>query len=197
MTLPTGTNNLLSRDSTDQLTNKSLKDTTVLFINNTDSTKKLGVDLSSATTSTKTTIVSQQTANRTITLPDDDTTLVGTNTTQTISNKNFVNSQFSGSSVFSGGMVINVTTVTANTILNDTHYMVRCDAVTPITVTLPDPLLNTGRVYVIVKIDISANVVTIHTPTGFIRTIGNTDVTLSNPYAVITIISDSVGWLVC
>lgn len=52
-----------------------------------DSTKNLQVDVSSSTPSTKTTLVAVQTANRSISLPDASTTLVGTDTTQTLTNK--------------------------------------------------------------------------------------------------------------
>lgn len=52
-----------------------------------DTTKQLGVDASGATTSTKTTIVSSQTANRSLTLPDATDTLLARNTTDTVTNK--------------------------------------------------------------------------------------------------------------
>lgn len=51
-----------------------------------DATKQINFD-AGGITSTKTTIAAAQTANRTVTLPDATTTLVGTDTTQTLTNK--------------------------------------------------------------------------------------------------------------
>lgn len=60
----------------------------LLIQNEVDRTKQVAIESSSAsTTSTRTTITTAQTANRTITLPDATTTLVGTDTTQTLTNK--------------------------------------------------------------------------------------------------------------
>ncbi len=56
--------------------------------NATDRSKQVEVNVSdSATTNTKTTVVSTQTANRTISLPDATTTVVGTDATQVLTNK--------------------------------------------------------------------------------------------------------------
>lgn len=52
-----------------------------------DTTKELRFQLAGATTTTTTTMVVSQTANRAVTLPDADTTLVGHDTTQTLTNK--------------------------------------------------------------------------------------------------------------
>jgi hypothetical protein len=70
------------------LTNKNLDDSTVSFVDTADITKKISFD-AIGTTGTKTTIASSQTANRTITLPDATTDMVGHNNTQTIANKSF------------------------------------------------------------------------------------------------------------
>lgn len=68
---------LVSRTSPDTLTNKSLSDSTTFFVDNADATKKLQLQLSGLTTSTT----------RTVTIPDADTTMVGTDVTQTLTNK--------------------------------------------------------------------------------------------------------------
>jgi len=79
--LSVGTNNyIMSADSgqNDGITwTNSLIDNVINFTNSADNTKKLVFDLSSITTSNT----------RTITIPDSSTTLVGTTTTQTLTNK--------------------------------------------------------------------------------------------------------------
>jgi len=62
---------------TQTLTNKTLTDSTTYFQDNSDNTKKLQLQLSGITTSTT----------RTLTVPDENTTLVGTDATQTLTNK--------------------------------------------------------------------------------------------------------------
>lgn len=60
----------------------------ILIQDNSDRTKELSVEVdSSATTSTRTTLQSSQTANRTVSLPDATDTLVGRDTTDTLTNK--------------------------------------------------------------------------------------------------------------
>jgi len=67
------------------------------YIRNTaDISKCLAFALSGATASTTTTITASQTANRTITLPDATTALVGTDTTQTLTNKSIAVTQLTG-----------------------------------------------------------------------------------------------------
>jgi len=68
------------------LTNKSLSDSTTAIVDVTDATKQIKFD-AAGTTSTSTTILSSQTANRVVTIPDATTTLVGTDVTQTLTNK--------------------------------------------------------------------------------------------------------------
>ncbi|QKF94437.1 hypothetical protein QKU48_gp0979 [Fadolivirus algeromassiliense] len=87
ITLPDTTDTLLGRNTTDTLANKSLQNNTNFFVDNADATKKIGFSSSGATTGTTTTISANQSTNRTIVLPDATTTLVGTDTTQTITNK--------------------------------------------------------------------------------------------------------------
>lgn len=78
---------LVSLAATQTLTNKTLLDTTTNIANAVDATKQFGWTLSGATTGTKTTIAANQTANRTLTLPDATDTLVGRATVDTLTNK--------------------------------------------------------------------------------------------------------------
>ena len=74
------------------LTNKTLTDTSTLFQNDADNTKKLKFELSSIATG----------LTRTLTVPNDDTTIVGTDSIQTLTNKTF------GSTVnLNGNKIIN------------------------------------------------------------------------------------------
>lgn len=74
-TAPSGT--VLGDTDTQTLTNKSLSDSTTYIIDNLDTSKKAQFQASGITTATT----------RTYTLPNADTTVVGTDTTQTLTNK--------------------------------------------------------------------------------------------------------------
>jgi hypothetical protein len=65
LTLPTSSDTLVGRATTDTFTNKSLNASSVLFIDNSDNTKKLAFGLSGITTSTT----------RTLTIPDKSFTI--------------------------------------------------------------------------------------------------------------------------
>lgn len=77
---------LLTEGSSGTITNKTLDDSTVFFVDTGDNTKQLHFD-AAGTTGTKTTIATSQTANRVLTLPDATDTLVGRATTDTLTNK--------------------------------------------------------------------------------------------------------------
>lgn len=82
---------LITRTSADQganlLTLKDLSATSVVFVDPSDTTKKIKFNAAGATGSTTSTIVSLASTNRTINLPDADTTIVGTDVTQALTNK--------------------------------------------------------------------------------------------------------------
>lgn len=82
VTFPDADITLMGRDTTDTLNNKSLVDSTTYFVDNGDNTKKLQLELSGVTTSTT----------RTLTVPNADTTIVGTDVVQTLTNKTLVDS---------------------------------------------------------------------------------------------------------
>jgi len=71
------TGDIVGTSDSQALSNKTLEDSTTSIIDNGDNTKVAKFDASGITTSTT----------RTFTLPDADTTLVGTDTTQTLTNK--------------------------------------------------------------------------------------------------------------
>lgn len=86
-TLPQTSNILVGVSSIDTLTNKSLHDTSVYFVNQNDNTKVLDFSLSSATSGRTMTIVSNHSDNRQIFLPDASDILVGKNTVDVLTNK--------------------------------------------------------------------------------------------------------------
>ena len=88
LTVPNESTTIVGTGATQTLTNKTLTDNSTLIGDSADPTKAIAFD-AGGTTGTKTTIAAAQTSNRTITLPDATTTVVGTNTTQTLTNKTF------------------------------------------------------------------------------------------------------------
>lgn len=98
-------------------------------------------------------------------------------------------------SVFGKGINYNVTTITLNTLLDDTHFLVRCDTSSGnIELTLPLVSIEPGRQYKIIKVD-NSNILTI-SPSGADLINGVASViSLNNQYSHITLISDGVvGW---
>jgi len=86
LTVPDANTTIVGTDTTQTLTNKTINSSTInisdsLFTvqDNTDATKQLRFEVSGITTATT----------RTLTVPDANTTIVGTDTTQTLSNKTF------------------------------------------------------------------------------------------------------------
>lgn len=77
--------------ATQTFTNKSLSDTTTEFVYVSDVNQKMKVDLAGASSPTTTTLTFEQTVDRTITFPDATTTLVGTDTIDTLTNKTLTN----------------------------------------------------------------------------------------------------------
>lgn len=102
ITFPNLTDTVVTRTSADQgasrLQNKDVDDTTFKIVDSSDTTKKIALN-AGGTTGTTTTLIAAQTANRDITFPDATTTLVGTDATQTISNKTYASPIVSGGSL--------------------------------------------------------------------------------------------------
>lgn len=77
---------ILTGDNSGIITNKLLQDSTVWFVDASDNSKAIKFD-AAGTTATSTTLLSTQTANRILSLPDSTDTLIARNTTDTLTNK--------------------------------------------------------------------------------------------------------------
>ena len=91
ITLPDSAGTVVLTAGSQLLSSKQLEDSTTSIVDNSDNTKTIKFD-AGGTTSTSTTISAAQTSNRTISLPDASTTLVGTDVTQTLTNKTLTDS---------------------------------------------------------------------------------------------------------
>lgn len=78
--------NVVTQTVSQTLTNKSLVDTTTVIVDSVDATKQIKFD-AAGTTATSTTLLSSQTTNKTLILPDATDTLVARDTTDTLNNK--------------------------------------------------------------------------------------------------------------
>lgn len=132
-------------NTTETLTNKTIGDTntinaqtdTFTIDDATTATKQVDFDVSGATALTKTTLDFNQTANRTMTVPDATDTLVGKATTDTLTNKtiNLTSNTLSG------------TTAQFNTALSDDDFATLTNSVTLTNKTLASPIC-TGTITV-------------------------------------------------
>lgn len=98
---------LVSETVAATLTNKSLDDTTTAIVDTSDPTIKVKID-AAGTTNTVTTILSSQTANRILTLPDATDTLVGKATTDTLTNKTISGASNTITNIADGSLSANV-----------------------------------------------------------------------------------------
>ena len=89
LTYPDATDTLVGKATTDVLTNKTLDDATAKFGDTADPTKDLFFSLGGATTDKTMTIISSQTDDRSLTLPDATDTLIGKATSDVLTNKSY------------------------------------------------------------------------------------------------------------
>lgn len=99
------------------VSNVKLDDSTVFFVDTSDSTKEFHID-ASGTTGTSTTLLATQTANRVLTLPDLTDNLVSRTSTDTLTNKslaltsNTISSTASRAAEFNGSGNLSPSTIT-------------------------------------------------------------------------------------
>jgi len=101
-----------------------------------------------------------------------------------------------GDTIINGAFSTKVTTITANTTLDNTYHVVLADATNGvITITLPSASTCSGRQYVIKKIDSSTNAVTITPQTG--QTIdGQTNISITSQNDLRRIVSNGTNWYI-
>ncbi len=91
-----------------------------------------------------------------------------------------------------GSVAMNIVSKSANYTLTATDYTVLCDASTAgFTVTLPAASTCTGRIYRIVKIDETSNILTFSTSLRYSK---NTSITTLNYNKTLTVQSDGTDW---
>lgn len=96
----------------------------------------------------------------------------------------------------SSSPVVAITTVSSDTTLNSTNYVVLVDASGAArTITLPAAASHTGRIYYVKKIDSSANAVIIDA-NGAELIDGNATVTMTVQYLSRQVVSDGTGWAI-
>jgi hypothetical protein len=101
-----------------------------------------------------------------------------------------------GDAIINGAFSTKVTTVTANTTLNNTYHIVLANATNnAITITLPNATSCAGRQYIIKKIDSSTNAVTITPQLG--QTIDDqASISITTQYDLIRIVSNGTNWYI-
>jgi hypothetical protein len=104
-----------------RLKNKDLEDATTAIVDSSDTTKKIVFD-AAGSTGTSTTILSSQTSNRVLTLPNATDTLVGTATSDILTNKTLTGN--TASSLINGAGTINFNSSGTITVPNTTDTLV-------------------------------------------------------------------------
>jgi len=131
-------------------------------------------------------------SNFSVTMASGNTTTNGNltvNGNTTLGNLNSDALTINATSTFAAAVNFPVTTVNGNTTLGNSHFLVLVNASGgAVTITLPSASTNTGRMYVIMKIDNSANTVTIQA-SGSDNINGGTSLTISSQWGKYTLMS--------
>jgi len=137
--------------------NKDLEDSTTAIVDVTDTTIKLLFN-AAGTTSTSTTLLTSQTGNRVLTLPDATDTIVARNTTDTLSNKTLTALQAQGTgNVLLEALTVNTATITGSNISLSSTGTLGLSASTTMTLTGPTGVKTVGPLLVNEVIDFSSN----------------------------------------
>jgi len=114
----------------------------------------------------------------------------------TLGNANSDALTINATSTFAAAVNFPVTTVNGNTTLDNSHFLVLVNAnAGAVTITLPDATTCTGIMYVIMKIDASANNVTI-SPLIVLQTInGAASIVFNTQWQKYTVMSDGSNWV--
>ncbi len=138
LTIPDASTTIVGTDVAQTLTNKSLVDNSTAIICSSDGYQTRMVFACTATPNTVMTLNFAQTTNRTVTLPDATTTLVGHNATQTLTNKTLTSPTI--------GTIVNTGTLTLPTSTDTLIGRATTDTLTNKTLTSPTigTIVNTG-----------------------------------------------------
>jgi hypothetical protein len=106
LVLPDISDTIVTRNTSDILTNKQLSDSSLSIVNVNNNTKRITFDISGNTANTTVTLNSIGTTNRILTLPDITDTLVSKNSIDILTNKTIVTPSISGVCNFSSDIIV-------------------------------------------------------------------------------------------